>query len=56
MMALNYILRKCIGGYKFSKLQDKINCIMHMDVIKIFAKNEKDLETLIHKLEFTAKI
>ena len=33
---------------KFTKSQKKINHIMYMDDIKLFAKNEKELETLIH--------
>ena len=45
MMPLNHILRKCIAGYKLSGLQEKINHLMY---IKVFAKNEKELETLIH--------
>ena len=47
MMPLNHILRKCIGGYKLSKLQIKINHLMYMDDIKLFAKNEKELKILI---------
>ena len=47
-MPLNHILRKCTAGYKLSKLQGKINHLMYMDDIKLFAKNEKELETLIH--------
>ena len=47
MMPLNYILRKSTGGYKFTTLQEKINHLMYMDDIKLFAKNEKELETLI---------
>ena len=47
MMPLNHILRKCIAGYKLSGSQEKINHLMYMDVIKLFAKNEKELETLI---------
>ena len=46
MMPLNHILRKCIAGYKLSKSQEKINHLMYMDD-KLFAKNEKELETLI---------
>ncbi len=42
MMPLNYILRKCTAGYKLSRSQEKINDI------KLFAKSEKELETLIH--------
>ena len=48
MMPLNHILRKCRAGYKISKQQEKINDLMYMDDIRIFAKNEKELETRIH--------
>ena len=47
MMPLVPILRKCIVGYKLSRSQEKINHLMYMDDIKLFAKNEKELETLI---------
>ena len=50
MMPLNHILRKCTAGYKLSRLQEKINHLMYMDDIKLFAKNEKELETLIHTI------
>ena len=46
MMPLNHILRKCIAGYKLSGSQ--VNPLMNMDDIKLFAKNKKELETLIH--------
>ena len=45
MMPLNHIIRKCTTGYKLSRSQEKIN---HMDDIKLFAKNGKEMETLIH--------
>ena len=48
MMLLIHILRKCTAGYKLSRSQEKINHLMYMDDIKLFAKNEKELETLIH--------
>ena len=48
MMPLNHILRKCAAGYKLSRSQEKINHKMYMDDIKLFAKDEKELETLIH--------
>ena len=47
MMPLNYILRNCSAGYKLSKSQEKINHLMYIDGIKLFAKNEKELETRI---------
>ena len=46
-MPLNHILRKSTDGYKSSKSHEKINHLMYMDDIKLFAKNEKELETLI---------
>ena len=45
---LNHILRKCTAGCKLSKLQEQINHLIYMDDIKLFAKNEKELETLMH--------
>ena len=48
MMPHDHILRKCIAGYKLSRSQEKIIHLMYMDDIKLFAKNEKELETLIH--------
>ena len=41
------ILRKCAAGYKLSSSQEKINHLMNTDDIELFAKNEKELETLI---------
>ena len=48
MMPLNHIHRKCTAEYKLTKLQEKINHLMYMDNIKVFAKNEIELETQIH--------
>ena len=48
MIPQNHILRKCAVGYKLSISQGKVNHLMYMDDIKQFAKNEKELETLIH--------
>ena len=46
IMPLHHILVKCTAEYKLSKSQEKINHLMYMDDIKLFAKNEKELETL----------
>ena len=35
---------KCAVGCKLSKLQEKINHLMYTDDVKLFAKNEKELE------------
>ena len=47
MMPLNYKLRKCTRVYKFTKSKEKINHLMYIDYIKVFAKNDKELDTLI---------
>ena len=46
-MPLNHLLRKCAAGYKLSRSQEKVNHLMYMDDIRLFAKNEKELGTLI---------
>ena len=48
IMPLNHVHRKCTGGYKLSRSQEKINNLMYMDDMKLFAKHEKELETPIH--------
>ena len=48
MVPFDHILRKCTAGYKLSRSQEKINHIMYMDDVKLLAKQEKELETLIH--------
>ncbi len=48
MMPLNHILRKCTAEYKLSKSPEKTHHLMYMEDIKLFSKNEKELETLIH--------
>ena len=45
MMPLNHLFKKCTAGYKLSKSQENINHLMYMDDIKLFTKNEKELET-----------
>ena len=47
MMPLNYILMMYTRAYTFTKSQEKINHLMYMDEVKQFAKNEKELVTLI---------
>ena len=37
----SHISRKYASGYKLTKLQKKLNQLMHMDDIKLFTKNEE---------------
>ena len=43
-------LRKCTGGKKFTKSQEKVYHLMYMDDFKLFAKRGKELETLIQTI------
>ena len=45
---LNHILRKYRTVYKLSWLQEIIYHLIYMDDIKLFVKNEKKMENLIH--------
>ena len=42
MKPLNYLLRKCTGGYKLHKSQEETNHLIYMDGIKLFTKTEKN--------------
>ena len=55
MMSLNHILRKCTAGYNLSKSQEKINHLMYIDDIKLFAKIKKNLNLWYTHLEYTIK-
>ena len=50
-MPLNHILGKYTAGYKLSRSEEKVNYLMYMDAIKLFAKNEKELKILIHAVK-----
>ena len=54
-MPHNHILRKCTAGYKLSRSQEKINHLMYMYDIRLFAKTEKELETLIHEFRIYSR-
>ena len=38
IIPLNHIFNKCTSEYKLHKLQEKINHLMYIDDIKLFAK------------------
>ena len=42
MMSLNHILRKCPGGYKLTKSQEKIKQLMYMDDKNYLTKLKKN--------------
>ena len=50
MISFNYIFRNWRRGYKVTQSQEKFNQHMYIDDIKVCAKNEKELETLIQTI------
>ena len=46
---------KCTASYKYTKSQEKLNHLIYMDGIKLFSKNEKELETLIKTLRILSQ-
>ena len=55
MMSLNLRLGKCTAGHKLSRSQEKINHLMYMDDIKLFAKMKKNWKPEYKQLEYTVK-
>ena len=47
---VNRLIRKCTERYKLQKSKEKINHLMYIDDIKLFAKNEKELETIMQAM------
>ena len=44
LIPLTYVLRRCAAGYEFSSNGSKINHLLFMDDLKLYAKNEQSLE------------
>ena len=48
LIPLTYVLRRCAWiGYEFSSNGSKINHLLFMDDLKLYAKNEQSLESLV---------
>ena len=47
MIPLTHVLRKIKSGYEFTKSKEKINHLLYMDDLKLYAKNEKELDSLV---------
>ena len=47
MISLALILRKSKPGYGFSGSGEKLNHLLYMDDLKLYSKNEKELDSLI---------
>ena len=55
LIPLTRILRKSKVGYEFSKVKEKVNHLPFMDDLKLYAKNEKSLDSLIQTVRIFSK-
>ena len=49
LIPLTMILRKSEPSYQFAKNRERINHLLYMDDLKLYAKTEKGLDSLISK-------
>ena len=54
-MVTNFIYFICSEGYYIINSQEMIDQLMKMDAIKLFAKNEKEIETLMQTKRIDSK-
>ena len=47
LLPLTHILRDAAPGYHFASHEQKVNHLLFMDDLKLYARNEKSLESLI---------
>ena len=52
---MSIILRKCKGGYSLGKGKPKVNHLLFMDDLKLFGKNESEIDSLIRTVYLFSK-
>ena len=52
LISLSLILRKAKAGYEFSGSKVKINHLLFMDDLKLYSRNEKELDSLVQTILF----
>ena len=55
MIPLNFISRKAKAGYEFSGSKEKINHLLFMDDLKLYSRNEKELDSLVQTIRIFSK-
>ena len=55
LILLTHILMKSKAGYEFSKVKVKVNHLLFMDDLNLFAKNEKSLDSLLQTVRIFSK-
>ena len=55
LIPLNLILRKAKAAYEFSGSKEKINNLLFMDDLKLYSRNEKELDSLVQTIRIFSK-
>ena len=55
MIPLSLVLRKVKAGYEFRGNQLKINHLLYMDDLKLFGKNEEQIDSLVRTVHILSK-
>ena len=55
LISLSLILRKAKAGYEFSGSKVKINHLLFMDDLKLYSRNEKELDSLVQTIRIFSK-
>ena len=55
LIPLSLILRKVKAAYEFSGSKVKINHLLFMDDLKLYSRNEKELDSLVQTIRIFSK-
>ena len=55
LIPLTSVLKTTKHGYEFAKNGEKINHLLYMDDLKLYAKNEKELDSLVQTVRLFSK-
>ena len=55
LIPLSLILRKAKTAYKFSGSEEKINYLLFMDDLKLYRRNEKELDSLVQTIRVVSE-
>ena len=55
LIPLTSVLKTTKQGYEFAKNGEKINHLLYVDDLKLYAKNEKELDSLVHTVRVLSR-
>ena len=55
MISLTHALREIKSGYEFTRSKEKVNHVLYMDDLKLYAKTEETLDSLVKTVRLFSK-